>query len=179
MKKFTLLATMVAMVLVVTVPALAIGFLPGIEIGTQDNNAAVDLTDAECIGIIIQQQNQAGLLAIQDQDEEAIQRICQEIVNNNNTTNNNTVTGGDQEFEQDAETGDIDSPIDVAVEGDNNNACLALQPTNSTAVTQDEVGLGQLGSELGEAEFAGDESAMSPELLADCTPTIAQEANAS
>lgn len=97
----------------------------------------------------------------------------------NITTNNNTVTGGDQEFEQDAESGDIDSPIDVAVEGDNNNACLALQPTNANGNRQDEVGLGQLGSELGEAEFAGDESAMSPELNAQCTPTIGQEANAS
>lgn len=179
MKKLMMLLAMMAMVLVVSVPALAQNGIvfPPIEIGT--NDADVDLTDAECVGLIIQQQNQAGLIALQEQDQEAIQRICQEINNTRiNDQDTNTVTPS-LEFEQDAESGDFDAASELSVTGDNNQLCTPTQQSGNTGNSLNQEGAQPTQGGFDDFEAGNSTLETAADMPTECAQTFGQSAAAS
>src|SRR4028119_1542582 len=59
----------------------------------------------------------------------------------------------DQEFEQEAESGDIDQSFDVSQTGDNSNQTAGTQGVANTGNAQNQIGVFQIGSEADDFEF--------------------------
>jgi hypothetical protein len=52
-----------------------------------------------------------------------------------------------QDFEQEAESGDVDQSFDVSQTGDNSNQCVGIQGVANTGNAQNQLGLTQFGQE--------------------------------
>jgi hypothetical protein len=59
----------------------------------------------------------------------------------------------DQEFEQEAESGDVDQSFDVSGTGDNSNQTVGTQGVANTGNAQNQIGVFQIGSEADDFEF--------------------------
>ena len=59
----------------------------------------------------------------------------------------------DQDFEQEAESGDVDQSFDVSGTGDNSNQTAGTQGVANTGNAQNQIGVFQIGSEADDFEF--------------------------
>ena len=60
---------------------------------------------------------------------------------------------GSQDFEQDADSGDIDQSFDVTGGGDNSNQTVGLQGVANTGNAQNQIGITQIGSDADDFSF--------------------------
>ena len=81
----------------------------------------------------------------------------------------------DQEFEQEAESGDVDQSFDVSGTGDNSNQTVGTQGVANTGNAQNQIGVFQIGSEADDFEF--DEVGSSIELSPTTTTSSNQQVN--
>jgi hypothetical protein len=81
----------------------------------------------------------------------------------------------DQDFEQEAESGDVDQSFDVSGTGDNSNQTAGTQGVANTGNAQNQIGVFQIGSEADDFEF--DEVGSSIELSPTTTTSSNQEVN--
>jgi hypothetical protein len=183
-KRLMILATMLAMVLAVAVPA------SGQLIVIDD---VADLDVELCLAI------QAGVAisVTGDVTVEQVQNACNDILNvdddgnngdndgNNGDNDGNNGDGGaggalTQENTQETESGDVDQSLDVTGGGDNSSQCLGYSPVAQTGNAQNQIGVSQSGSESGDFEFdeAGSTLTMEPESSTTCDQPINQAATA-
>jgi hypothetical protein len=85
--------------------------------------------------------------------------------------------GGDVfgDFEQEAESGDIDQSFDVSGTGDNSNQTVGTQGVANTGNAQNQIGVFQIGSEADDFEL--DDSGSSIEVSPTTTTSSNQEVN--
>jgi hypothetical protein len=79
------------------------------------------------------------------------------------------------DFEQDADSGDIDQSVDVSGGGDNSNQTVGIQEVANTGNAQDQIGITQIGSDADDFDF--EDSGASIELSPENTTTSDQEVN--
>ncbi|MCA1719126.1 MAG: hypothetical protein LC781_20645 [Actinobacteria bacterium] len=72
---------------------------------------------------------------------------------------------GFQDFEQEAESGDIDQSFDVSGSGDNSNQSVGIQGVANTGSAQNQIGVTQFDSDADDFEFedVGSDIDVSPE----------------
>ena len=70
----------------------------------------------------------------------------------NNNNNNNFVPAVTQDFEQEAESGDVDQSFDVSQTGDNSNQTVGIQGVANTGNAQNQIGVIDAGG-FGDFEF--------------------------
>ena len=89
-------------------------------------------------------------------------------------------SGIGQDFEQEAESGDVDQSFDVSSTGDNSNQCVGIQGVANTGNAQNQVGVLQYGSEADDFEFEdnGASIEVSPENSTTCDQQVNQAASA-
>ncbi len=92
----------------------------------------------------------------------------------------NNGSGIDQEFDQEAESGDVNQSFDVSSTGDNSNQCVGIQGVANTGNAQNQVGVIQYGSEADDFEFeeVGSSIEVSPENSTTCDQQVNQAASA-
>jgi len=66
---------------------------------------------------------------------------------------NNGALALSQEFEQEADSGNIDQSFNVTGGGDNSNQTVGLQGVANTGNAQNQIGIAQLGSDVDDFEF--------------------------
>jgi hypothetical protein len=95
-----------------------------------------------------------------------------------NTGNSQNTVG--QEFDQEAESGDVDQSFDVSNTGDNSNQCVGIQGVANTGNAQNQIGVLQYGSEADDFEFedSGSSIEVSPENSTTCDQQVNQAASA-
>jgi hypothetical protein len=71
----------------------------------------------------------------------------------NNPDNNNVVPAITQDFDQEAESGDVDQSFDVSNTGDNSNQTVGIQGVANTGNAQNQIGIIQFGSDTDDFEF--------------------------
>ena len=81
----------------------------------------------------------------------------------------------DQDFEQEAESGDVDQSFDVSSTGDNSNQTVGTQGAANTGNAQNQIGVFQIGSDADDFEF--DDSGSSIEVSPTNTTSSDQEVN--
>ncbi len=90
--------------------------------------------------------------------------------------------GGDGfgDFEQDADSGDIDQSFDVTGGGDNSNQCVSVQGVSNTGNAQNQIGVIQYGSEADDFGFedSGASINVSPNSFTSCDQQVNQAASA-
>jgi hypothetical protein len=79
------------------------------------------------------------------------------------------------EFEQEAESGDVDQSFDVSSTGDNSNQTVGTQGVANTGNAQNQIGVFQIGSEADDFEF--DDGGSSIEVSPTNTTSSNQEVN--
>jgi hypothetical protein len=82
---------------------------------------------------------------------------------------------GSQDFEQDADSGDIDQSFDVTGGGDNSNQTVGLQGVANTGNAQNQIGITQIGSDAD--DFSFEDSGASIEVSPTNTTTSDQKVN--
>ena len=89
-------------------------------------------------------------------------------------------SGVGQEVEQDAESGDVDQSFDVSGGGDNSNQCVGIQGVANTGNAQNLTGVVQYGSEADDFAFedVGSSIEVSPENSTTCDQQVNQAASA-
>ncbi len=89
-------------------------------------------------------------------------------------------SGIGQEFDQEAESGDVDQSFDVSSTGDNSNQCVGIQGVANTGNAQNQVGVLQYGSEADDFDFEdnGASIEVSPENSTTCDQQVNQAASA-
>ena len=91
--------------------------------------------------------------------------------------------GGDSfgDFEQEAESGDIDQSFDVSSTGDNSNQTVGTQGVANTGNAQNQIGVFQIGSEADDFEFdeVGSSIVVSPTTTTSSDQDVDQAASAS
>ena len=87
----------------------------------------------------------------------------------------------DQEFEQEAESGDVDQSFDVSGTGDNSNQTVGTQGVANTGNAQNQIGVFQIGSEADDFEFddVGSSIVVSPTNTTSSDQDVDQAASAS
>jgi len=87
----------------------------------------------------------------------------------------------DQEFEQEAESGDVDQSFDVSGTGDNSNQTVGTQGVANTGNAQNQIGVFQIGSEADDFEFdeVGSSIVASPTNTTSSDQEVNQAASAS
>jgi hypothetical protein len=85
-----------------------------------------------------------------------------------------------QDFEQEAESGDVNQSFDVSSTGDNSNQCAGIQGVANTGNAQNQTGLIQYGSTADDFEFdeVGSTIEVSPENTTTCDQQVNQAASA-
>src|SRR5919107_4193578 len=81
----------------------------------------------------------------------------------------------DQDFDQEAESGDVDQSFDVSGTGDNSNQTAGTQGVANTGNAQNQIGVFQIGSEADDFEF--DDVGSSIEVSPTNTTSSDQEVN--
>ena len=84
-------------------------------------------------------------------------------------------SGIGQDFDQEAESGDVDQSFDVSSTGDNSNQCVGIQGVANTGNAQNQTGVIQYGSEADDFEF--DDVGSSIDVSSDNTTTCDQQVN--
>ncbi len=84
-----------------------------------------------------------------------------------------------QEFEQEAESGDVETEFSVENEGDNSNLCPAAFQFSNTGNFQNAQGFVQYNATTDDIEASGIEVVFGGELAVECDQTIQQAAAAS
>jgi hypothetical protein len=89
-------------------------------------------------------------------------------------------SGIGQEFDQEAESSDVDQSFDVSSTGDNSNQCVGIQGVANTGNAQNQVGILQYGSEADDFDFEdnGTSIEVSPENSTTCDQQVNQAASA-
>ena len=89
-------------------------------------------------------------------------------------------SGIGQEFDQEAESGDVDQSFDVSSTGDNSNQCVGIQGVANTGNAQNQIGVLQYGSEADDFDFEdnGASIEVSPENSTTCDQQVNQAASA-
>jgi hypothetical protein len=88
---------------------------------------------------------------------------------------------GFQDFEQEAESGDVDQSFEVSGTGDNSNQSANIQGVANTGNAQNQIGVAQIGSDADDFEFddVGSDIDVSPESSFESTQRVNQSAAAS
>jgi hypothetical protein len=88
-------------------------------------------------------------------------------------------SGSGQNFDQEAECGDVDQSFDVSSAGDNSNQCVGIQGVTNTGNAQNQTGVLQYGSEADGFEFedSGADIDVSPEASTTCDKQVNQAAS--
>src|SRR5918993_1080316 len=86
-----------------------------------------------------------------------------------------------QDFQQQAESGDVNQSFNVSNRGDNSNQCAGIQGVANTGNAQNQVGVIQYGSEAEDIEFedSGASITVSPNSFTSCDQQVNQAATAS
>jgi hypothetical protein len=86
-----------------------------------------------------------------------------------------------QDFEQQAESGDVEQSFNVVNTGDNSNQCAGIQGVANTGNAQNQVGVIQYGSEADDFSFedVGSSITVSPSNSTSCEQRVNQAASAS
>ena len=86
-----------------------------------------------------------------------------------------------QDFDQDAESGDVDQSFDVSGTGDNSNQTVGTQGVANTGNAQNQIGVFQIGSEADDFEFdeVGSSIVVSPTTTTSSDQDVDQAASAS
>jgi hypothetical protein len=89
-------------------------------------------------------------------------------------------SGIGQDFDQEAESGDVSQSFDVSSTGDNSNQCVGIQGVANTGNAQNQVGVLQYGSEADDFEFEdnGASIEVSPDNSTTCDQQVNQAASA-
>ena len=89
--------------------------------------------------------------------------------------------GVDQDFEQEADSGDVDQSFDVSGTGDNSNQTAGTQGVANTGNAQNQIGITQFGSDADDFEFddVGSSIEMSPTNTTSSDQQVNQAASAS
>jgi hypothetical protein len=84
------------------------------------------------------------------------------------------------DFEQEADSGDVDQSFVVTNTGDNSNQCVGLQGVANTGNAQDQTSLFQIGSDADDFDFdhGGSNIDMSPTNTTTCDQEVNQAATA-
>ena len=85
-----------------------------------------------------------------------------------------------QEFDQEAESGDVDQSFNVSNTGDNSNQCAGIQGVANTGNAQNQIGVLQNGSEADDFSFedSGSSIEVSPTNSTSCDQEVNQAASA-
>ena len=85
-----------------------------------------------------------------------------------------------QEFDQQAQSGDVNQSFNVSNTGDNSNQCAGIQGVANTGNAQNQIGVLQYGSEADDFEFedSGASINVSPTNLTSCNQQVNQAASA-
>ena len=88
---------------------------------------------------------------------------------------------GFQDFEQEAESGDVDQSFEVSDTGDNSNQSANIQGVANTGNAQNQIGVTQIGSDADDFEFddVGSDIDVSPESSFESNQRVNQSATAS
>jgi hypothetical protein len=91
-----------------------------------------------------------------DGDDRDFRNFCRFFDCRDDDDNNNVVPAFEitQDFEQEAESGDVDQSVNVSQEGDNSIQTVGVQPTANTGNAQNAIGVIDAGPFVG--DFAGD-----------------------
>ncbi len=89
-------------------------------------------------------------------------------------------SGIGQEFDQEAESGDVDQSFNVTGGGDNSNQCAGIQGVANTGNAQNQTGVLQYGSTADDFEFedSGASIEVNPENATTCDQQVNQAASA-
>ena len=100
--------------------------------------------------------------------------------NNNDNDDNEVVPAISQNFDQQAESGDVSQSFNVSSTGDNSNQCAGIQGVANTGNAQNQIGVLQYGSEADDFSFedSGASINVSPTNLTSCDQQVNQAATA-
>jgi hypothetical protein len=95
--------------------------------------------------------------------------------------NDEVVPAVSQDFQQRAESGDVDQSFNVSNTGDNSNQCAGIQGVANTGNAQNQIGVIQYGSEADDFDFedVGSTITVSPSNTTSCDQQVNQAATAS
>jgi hypothetical protein len=99
----------------------------------------------------------------------------------NDRNNDEVVPAVSQDFQQQAESGEVNQSFNVSNTGDNSNQCAGIQGVANTGNAQNQVGVIQYGSEADDIEFrdSGASITVSPNSFTSCDQQVNQAASAS
>ena len=99
---------------------------------------------------------------------------------NNNDRNNDAAPVITQEFDQEAQSGDVSQSFNVSNTGDNSNQCAGIQGVANTGNAQNQIGVLQYGSEADDFSFedSGSSINVSPSNSTSCDQQVNQAATA-
>jgi hypothetical protein len=85
-----------------------------------------------------------------------------------------------QEFDQEAQSGDVSQSFNVSNTGDNSNQCAGIQGVANTGNAQNQIGVLQYGSDADDFSFedSGSSIEVSPTNLTSCDQQVNQAATA-
>ena len=100
--------------------------------------------------------------------------------NNDDRNNDEVVPAVSQEFDQQAESGDVSQSFNVSNTGDNSNQCAGIQGVANTGNAQNQIGVLQYGSEADDFSFedSGSSINVSPSNSTTCDQQVNQAASA-
>ena len=100
--------------------------------------------------------------------------------NNNDNDDNEVVPAISQNFDQQAESGDVSQSFNVSSTGDNSNQCAGVQGVANTGNAQNQIGVIQYGSEADDFSFedSGSSINVSPSNSTSCDQQVNQAASA-
>ena len=101
--------------------------------------------------------------------------------NNDDRNNDEVVPAVSQEFDQEAQSGDVSQSFNVSNTGDNSNQCAGIQGVANTGNAQNQIGVLQYGSEADDFSFedSGSTINVSPTNATQCDQAVNQAATAS
>ena len=111
-------------------------------------------------------------------------RFCDDFFFDDCNNNDGFFFGGGDgfgDFEQEAESGDVDQSFDVSGTGDNSNQTVGTQGVANTGNAQNQLGVFQIGSEADDFEFdeVGSSIVVSPTTTTSSDQEVNQAASAS
>ena len=101
--------------------------------------------------------------------------------NNDDRNNDEVVPAVSQEFDQQAQSGDVSQSFNVSNTGDNSNQCAGVQGVANTGNAQNQIGVLQYGSTADDFSFedSGSSINVSPSNSTSCDQQVNQAASAS
>jgi type II secretory pathway pseudopilin PulG len=175
LRRLLLIAAVLSVLLAVAAPAL--GQASGE--GNGNNNLIMCVNEAA--------QHADAAVSAEDDAETTLTNLlgqlnqCGVFVSDDDTTNNNeytTINNEDtnQESDQEADSGNIDTAADINNWGDNAALCAPIIQSGNTGNDQGGQQLGPSDATVGDPEPSGDASELSSELFVECAPAVDQSA---